>query len=99
MIRADKCACALRPTRLINDEIRLYTATTFPQNPQAGCDMWLRRLSGQIVEQSDFVLDVLNADGDIVQEICITKAGFEYLRRSLHFRRELTPRREQCQPG
>jgi hypothetical protein len=33
-------------------------------------------------------IDVLNEDGDIIQDYPITRDGFEYLRRNFKFKRE-----------
>lgn len=88
----DPRAFALRPVRadVKKNDFVLYEGTTFPSNPQAGCSMYVRRLRafGFIVEHSDFILDVLDREGDIIQDFSISKEGFEYLRRQLKFRRE-----------
>jgi len=88
----DPRAFALRPVRvdIKNDRFINYEGTTFPKNPQSGCSLMVRRLAafGYIVKDSDFVLDVLDEDGDIVQDFSISRQGFEYLRSKLKFRRE-----------
>jgi hypothetical protein len=88
----DPKAFALRPVRVDvkNDRFIDYEATTFPKNPQSGCSLIVRRLSacGFIVQDSYLMLDVLDEEGDIIQDFCISREGFEYLRRQLKFRRE-----------
>jgi hypothetical protein len=90
-------AHALRPIRVdvkrncfIN-----YEATTFPNDPRGGCDMYLRRLKafGHILDSAEPVdgslaVDVLDENGDIVDTLAISAHGFKYLRRQLKFRRE-----------
>lgn len=88
----DDRAFALRPVRFTETddggEIRHYEAITFPQNPRGGCGMWLRRCLGQLRDEgSNLLIDVLDENGDIIQDYPITRDGFEYLRRSLKFRR------------
>lgn len=86
-------AVALRPVRLDvkRDTIIFYEATTFPRNPWAGCELYLRRCRAfGFLENDDarLLIDVLNADGDIVQDFPVNRKGFEYLRRTLKFKRE-----------
>jgi hypothetical protein len=87
-------AFALRPVRMDvkNNCFINYEGTTFPKNPKAGCEMYLRRaaICGGFVEDGDGPLgiDVLAENGDILQTFTVSKAGFEYLRRCLRFRRE-----------
>jgi hypothetical protein len=88
MVRAVNGAVSLRPIRIVGGELRLYTEITFEPDAYAGCDVWLRRLLGQAIDESDCMIDVLDEDGDIIQEVPVTRRGFEYLRRSLHFRWE-----------
>ncbi|MFC0134279.1 hypothetical protein CR105_27155 [Massilia eurypsychrophila] len=35
---------ALRPARIVNEDLRHFTGTTFPENPLQGCSLVLRRL-------------------------------------------------------
>lgn len=94
----DDKSFALRPLRIIpvKDELILYEGTTFPGNPHAGVLLYLRRLvafgycSGVEAESpiGDLGVDVLDENGDILHTFNITRKGFEYLRRSLRFRRE-----------
>ena len=84
-------AFALRPVRAVDNGFRYYTATTFPNNPWSGCEMYLRRLLrfGSLgVEDGTLVIDVLNENGDILQDFTVSRKGFEYLRRQLGFRVE-----------
>lgn len=73
---------------------RQYSATTFPQDPWQGCEHMIRTGAhlGMIEESTAdpahgyAVLDVLNADGDIVADYAITDArAFQYLKRKLHW--------------
>lgn len=88
-------AHALRPVRMRGDEAVNYSATTFPQDPLGGCRLTLRRLEafGYLAgapgdHLGNLWVDVLDAEGDILQEWPITRRGFEYLRRTLRFVRE-----------
>lgn len=84
-------AVALRPVRVVGEEFRFYEATTFPKRPWGGCEWTLRKLRacGQLADDgSGIVLDVLDANHDVIQDFPLTKAGFEYLRRTLKFRVE-----------
>lgn len=91
-----KSAHALRPVRIVKEELVNYSGTTFPNNPYAGCEMMLRRCEafGHVwplpEDQSlpDLFIDVLDAQGDILLEVPISKKGFEYLRSKLRFVRE-----------
>ena len=90
MPNLDPRAYAIRPVRVIADRFRYYEAVTFPGKAWAGCEMWLRRLQatgGLEDDGSHIVLDVLDTNDDVIQDFPITRAGFEYLRRSLKFRR------------
>lgn len=87
----DRKAFALRPIRVDvkNDRFIYYEGTTFPKGPQSGCSLIIRRMVafGFIVKDSDFILDVLDEEGDIIQDFNISRRGFEYLRSKLKFRR------------
>lgn len=86
-------AVALRPVRM-NEKAQTFTfyeGTTFPRNPYGGCNLYLRRCHAFGYLEADagnLIVDVLNADGDIIQDFPITRKGFEYLRRTLKFKRE-----------
>lgn len=82
---------------LDNGDGRAYTAVTFPQDPRGGCLEAVRRFAfiGQIVdwgegahpEDSYGVLDVLDADGDIIQDYAIpTAQDFQAIKRRLNLR-------------
>jgi hypothetical protein len=82
---------ALRPARIVNDDLRHFTGTTFPEDPLQGCSLMLRRLEafGMIADaDADQWVDVLADNGDILHEVPVTIKGFEYLRRTLKFVRE-----------
>lgn len=91
-----KTAYALRPLRIFaNGNGVHYTGTTFPHNPYQGCELTLRRCEafGYLVPASneplpDLCIDVLDKEGDILDTIGVTRDGFEYLRRTLRFKRE-----------
>lgn len=88
----DKSAHALRPVRMREkqNDFVYYTGTTFPDGPWQGCELYLRRCCafGYLKDEGTLTIDVLNENGDIVQEFPITRKGFEYLRRVLKFRVE-----------
>lgn len=75
-------------------EGRAYTATTFPTDPWAGCEHFIRmcRAVGWIrpsTEDGYGVLDVLNENGDIVQDFAIVdNRAFQQIKRRLHLRVE-----------
>jgi hypothetical protein len=74
---------------LANGEGRLYTATTFPADPWRGCERFIRmcRAVGWLTDESHGygVLDVLNENGDIVQDFTIRDAkAFQQIKRRLH---------------
>ncbi len=88
-----KEAFALRPVRVVDEVEVHYTATTFPGNPYSGCEITIRRCEafGHLKSaHPDLWVDVLDEDGDILQEVPISRRGFEYLRRVLRFQREGT---------
>ena len=87
-------AHALSAFRMLpNGEGRAYTATTFPKNPWQGCERFLRmaRKVGWIKcgEDGYAVLDVLDENGDIVQDFSVVDArAFRQIARRLHLRVE-----------
>lgn len=94
-----KAAHALRPMRIDRDESPIhYTATTFPDGPYQGCEKTIRRMEsfGHLPPRvpgsltGNLFVDVLDADGDILDTLEVSRAGFEYMRRVLRFRREST---------
>ena len=88
-INLSRKAHALRPVRFFSskEEARYYNAVTFPNGARKGCELSLVRceLFGKFDKNSDFLIDVLDANGDIIQDFGITKSGFEYLQRVLKF--------------
>ena len=82
-------AVAVTAIRILrNGGMVQYTATTFPKDPWQGCEHLIRTglhlgmLKPSSPEPSYGVLDVLNEDGDIVQDFDITTAlAFRYLKR------------------
>ena len=80
-------AFAIRPVRIVGGCLREYDAITFPCNPRAGVSIYLRRCLAHLQDDgSHCLLDILDKQGDIVQDYPITHSGFEYLRRSLKFK-------------
>lgn len=79
-------AHALRPARILREDLRHYTGTTFPSGPFKGCALYLRRLSafGHIgTPNADQWVDVLDEKGDILQEVPVTRKGFEQFARNM----------------
>jgi hypothetical protein len=69
---------------------REYSATTFPKDPWGGCERMIRtavavgRLKAPQAEGYG-VLDVLNANGDIVEDFTVPDSiSFQWLKRKLH---------------
>lgn len=80
---------------LKNGEPRRYSATTFPSDPLHGCDQMVRMAlaTGAISSTPHVagqppgygVLDVLDAQGDIIADFEIPNAaGFRFLKRKLN---------------
>lgn len=91
MIDLHPDAYALRPVRTLvkQNAFRYYEAITFPDDPRGGCELYLRRckICGYLKDDGNgLVIDVLDEQGDVVQDFPITRQGFEYLRRTLRFR-------------
>jgi hypothetical protein len=88
-------AHALRAFRVLpNGDSRQYTATTFRPRAFSGCEQVIRMahafgyLAGE-GERYYAVLDVLDKDGDIVQDFAIRDAtAFRWFYRKLHWRIE-----------
>ena len=79
-------AVALRPVRFLpGDGLRYYTATTFPRDPRAGCDLYYRRCRafGGVDGEQAGICDVLDAAGDVVADFPLTAHGLDYLYRAL----------------
>lgn len=90
MIDLDRAAFAIRPARIIRNELRIYSATTFPENPYAGCHQILRMCEsfGYLKDDgADCVLDILDDEEYIIQDFPLTRNGFDFLRTKLKFRR------------
>jgi hypothetical protein len=78
-----------------NEQAIHYTATTFPNNPYGGCELTIRRMEcfGMLTKregplQGTWFLDILDAEGDILDTLEVNQKGVKYLRRKLRFRRE-----------
>ena len=85
-------AHALRPVRIVREELRNFTGTTFPRNPYEGCELIFRRMEVfgmiEVNRNADQWVDVLDVNGDIIREVPVTPRGFKYLRRVLGSRLE-----------
>lgn len=88
----DPRAVALTAFRALPDGGgRQYTATTFPQDPWQGCERMIRMAAavGFVTESAPgayAVLDVLDVDGDIIQDYGIPDArAFRWLKRKLRW--------------
>lgn len=85
----DSRAHALSAFRTLpNGSSRQYTATTFPRDPWRGCSLIVRQAAaiGRLTDGGDgyAVLDVLDSDGDIIQDFTIpTVEAFQWLKRKL----------------
>jgi len=93
-LQLDPRAHALRPVRAIPGKncFRHYEATTFPNKPFAGCELWLRRCQAVGFLKKDagnLVIDVLDENGDILQDFPLTRQGLKYLRSKLKFKVEV----------
>ena len=87
-------AVAMRPVRIKPKTNRLitYTATTFvTQHKASAIDQLIRMLGSSRLGKEEtkgddrFVLDILDAEGDIIQEYILNRQGFKYLRMKLKF--------------
>jgi hypothetical protein len=90
-------AHALSAFRVLPDGSgRAYTATWFPKDPRGGCEHFLRtcRAVGWIRPSSEdgyAVLDVLDEDGDIIEDYTIVSAkAFQQIKRRLRLAVEST---------
>ena len=92
-------AYALRLCRTLESKnaFRLYDPVTFPNDPRGGCLLYLRRcqafgylVEDSPVEDSPFMVDVLDENDDIVQDYSLTREGFNWLKRALDTRVEDT---------
>ena len=82
-------AVALRPVRFLpGEDLRYYTATTFPRDPRAGCDLYYRRCEafGGVHGEQAGICDVLDERGDVVADFPLTSHGLDYLYRALECR-------------
>lgn len=97
-----KTAHALRPMRIDRDEQPVhYEATTFPGDPYKGCELTIRRMECfQMLTKRDgalqgkWFLDVLDAEGDILDTLEVSPRGVKYMRRVLFMKREDTALRK-----
>ena len=87
-------AVAMRPVRIKpkTNRIITYTATTFvTQDKASAIDQLIRMLGSSRLGKEEtkgddrFVLDILDAEGYIIQDYPINRQGFKYLRMKLKF--------------
>lgn len=90
-------AHALRPMRIgANDEAVHYEARTFGPSPFGGCELIVRRMEcfGLIAKpadgalQGEWFLDVLDAQGDILDTYEVRPGGVAHMRRVLGLKAE-----------
>lgn len=87
-------ATAVRPVRVVGEDFRYYSATTFPgADVVASIGLFVRRMAvGKGVWSGDgmpddvyAVLDVIDADFNVLQDFGLSKDAFDYARRKLKF--------------
>jgi hypothetical protein len=95
VIRIDRRAHALTLFRILpSGEGRTYTMVTFSRDPLRGCERTIRmglKVGWLAAASADGygVLDVLDADADIVQDFTVTTSqAFQQLKRRLDLRVE-----------
>jgi hypothetical protein len=71
-----------------NDAVH-YEAVTFPNGPRNGCWMYLTRamLSG-VDGAGNYLVDILDEEGDIIQDFPVSRQGARYLVRVLKLKVE-----------
>lgn len=98
-----RAARALRPMRIDRNEDPVhYEATTFRDDPYAGCALQIRRMEafGMLIRrevgplQGSWFLDVLDEQGDILDTLEVNARGVQYMRRTLYMLREETAHRK-----
>ena len=87
-------AFAIRPTRIIGVELREYGIFTAPEGKDTynWVKSCLNRVSlcgaGKKHKEDKCLIDILDKDGDIIQDYIISKEAFEYMRRQFKFKLE-----------
>ncbi len=86
-------ATAIQPVRVDEKRNRFiyYSIITWDNNPAGMVQMYLRRLrifGGLADSYSPVAIDLVDDDDSIGETVMLTRKGFEYLRRKLHFLRE-----------
>lgn len=88
----DPCAYALRLVRVDEkrNEFLNYEAVTFPKGPWDGVELYLRRacIKPKAATDSAYVVDILDAEGDIVQDFIVSQQQANYFKTKLKLRRE-----------
>ncbi len=87
----DNRAFALRLVRIneSKNEFVNYEPVTFPKDPYRGCWQTLRhaRVCGSLeVPDSNYCVDVLDENEDIIQELQVERKAFNFLKRRLKTR-------------
>lgn len=83
-------AYALQFMRVIKgkDEGRYYTPLYFPESPRSRLAGFLNRLRLFNGGEDYATLDILDEEGDIIQDFVVSRDGFKYAQRTLKFRVE-----------
>lgn len=87
-VTLNKDAHAIRVVRAVGDSLRMYTPLTGKDDPFRFCYVSLNQaliLHRQPVTNGYAVVDVLNRDGDIIQDIVITRNQYRALKMRLKF--------------
>lgn len=88
LVRLDPSACVLRPWRIKDEAPLNFTGAKFARGVVA-VQLYLKRMDafgyiiGRDLRTSDYMVDVLDDEGDILDTFAITKSGFEWCRRKL----------------
>jgi len=87
--RLDTSAIAIQLARVSGEKLILHEPMTFPDNPFQGTDQLFRQckaIGGIAQMDTAYVLDVLNQDGEIIQDFSLTRIGFRFICRRLKCR-------------
>lgn len=96
-MKAFNLPAATHALRLVRCDTRrntfvFYEGVTWPEDPRGICGMYLRRaaICGKIGEgvESDYTADILDANGDILDELPMERKAARYLIEKLRLRVE-----------
>lgn len=76
-------AVSIRPVEIKNNEPLLYKKITWDYKPHQNIQICLLRLALLSLFTSDnnnYLLDILDSNGDIIQDVEITTTQFQYLK-------------------